>query len=191
MEELERVTVELPRHGNDRALDNWRPLFVIAEGVGGDWPAKIRAAFDRLSAEEEEDSRETMLLSDIHEILTEHQSEKVFGETLVSELVRLEGRPWREWRHGKPMTQNSLAKLLRAYKIHPHTIRIGSTTKKGYKATQFEDAFTRYLPAIPPDQSVTTSHPSNGAAYTPAFGLIILALMLLDRPTGLFGREPS
>jgi branched-chain amino acid transport system permease protein len=33
--------------------------------------------------------------------------------------------------------------------------------------------------------------PSKGAAYKTAFGLIIFALMLLVRPTGLFGREPS
>jgi branched-chain amino acid transport system permease protein len=33
--------------------------------------------------------------------------------------------------------------------------------------------------------------PSKGAAYRTAFGLIIFALMLLVRPTGLFGREPS
>jgi branched-chain amino acid transport system permease protein len=32
--------------------------------------------------------------------------------------------------------------------------------------------------------------PSKGAAYKTAFGLIIFALMLLVRPTGLFGREP-
>jgi branched-chain amino acid transport system permease protein len=31
--------------------------------------------------------------------------------------------------------------------------------------------------------------PSKGAAYKTAFGLIIFALMLLLRPTGLFGRE--
>jgi branched-chain amino acid transport system permease protein len=31
--------------------------------------------------------------------------------------------------------------------------------------------------------------PSKGAAYKTAFGLIIFALMLLIRPTGLFGRE--
>jgi branched-chain amino acid transport system permease protein len=31
--------------------------------------------------------------------------------------------------------------------------------------------------------------PSKGAAYKTAFGLIIFALMLLVRPTGLFGRE--
>lgn len=33
--------------------------------------------------------------------------------------------------------------------------------------------------------------PSKGAAYKTAFGLIIFALMLLVRPTGLFGRDPS
>ena len=33
--------------------------------------------------------------------------------------------------------------------------------------------------------------PSKGAAYKTAFGLLIFAVVLLVRPTGLFGREPS
>jgi branched-chain amino acid transport system permease protein len=33
--------------------------------------------------------------------------------------------------------------------------------------------------------------PSKGAAYRTAFGLLIFAIVLLVRPTGLFGREPS
>jgi branched-chain amino acid transport system permease protein len=33
--------------------------------------------------------------------------------------------------------------------------------------------------------------PSKGAAYRTAFGLLIFAVVLLVRPTGLFGREPS
>jgi branched-chain amino acid transport system permease protein len=33
--------------------------------------------------------------------------------------------------------------------------------------------------------------PSKGAAYRTAFGLVIFALMLLVRPTGLFGRDSS
>jgi branched-chain amino acid transport system permease protein len=33
--------------------------------------------------------------------------------------------------------------------------------------------------------------PSKGAAYKTAFGLLLFAIVLLVRPTGLFGREPS
>ena len=57
----------------------------------------------------------------------------------------MEDRPWPEWKSGKPLTQNALARLLRSFGIYPDTIRIGETTAKGYLLSQFKDAFDRYL----------------------------------------------
>ena len=56
-----------------------------------------------------------------------------------------EGRPWAEWKVGKPMSANVLARLLAPYEIKPETIRTGDRTPKGYRLAQFEDAFSRYL----------------------------------------------
>jgi hypothetical protein len=47
------------------------------------------------------------------------------------------------------MTANTLAKLLKPFKIKPADIRDGNIVKKGYKRTQFDDAFSRYLSATP------------------------------------------
>jgi Protein of unknown function (DUF3631) len=67
----------------------------------------------------------------------------------------------------KPITKNSLARLLKPYKIRPGTIRIGPgerDTAKGYKLVQFMDAFARYLPD-PPNQTVTPTQPKDSAAF--------------------------
>src|SRR5262249_1378021 len=57
-----------------------------------------------------------------------------------------EGRPWAEWKAGKPLSHNGLARLLKPLKIRPGTKRIdGEKTAKGYYLSQFDDAFRRYL----------------------------------------------
>ena len=65
---------------------------------------------------------------------------------LVAALIAIEGRPWAEWKAGKPLTANGLARLLAPFGIAPATIRTATGTPKGYQLTQFEDAFARYLP---------------------------------------------
>lgn len=67
------------------------------------------------------------------------------SETLVKHLCGLEERPWQEWNHGKSLSANGLARLLRDFGIRPKTIRIGDHTAKGYRLEDFEDAFSRYL----------------------------------------------
>jgi hypothetical protein len=60
-------------------------------------------------------------------------------------LVEIEGRPWAEYRHGKPLTQNQLARALKPIGIAPEVIREGNSTPRGYMFGQFGDAFDRYL----------------------------------------------
>jgi putative DNA primase/helicase len=159
----------LPAHGNDRALDNWTPLFAIAAAAGGDWLKKAAAAFAKLTVEEEDESIGPALLRDIRDVcsaLPAGQS-SVASKDLVSALVAMEDKPWAEWRKGKAITQHNLARLLHPYKITSGTVRVGASTPKGYRLAQFKDAWDRYLgpiAAAPPFQSATTPHPSNDGA---------------------------
>ena len=73
---------------------------------------------------------------------------------LVAALVDMEGRPWCEWRHGKPITQNSLARLLAPFGLSPGNLRTHGQVNKGYRLEQFRDAFARYIP-IPPNSTAT------------------------------------
>jgi hypothetical protein len=40
---------------SDRGADNWRPLLVLAETAGGDWPHKARDAAQALSGADADD----------------------------------------------------------------------------------------------------------------------------------------
>jgi putative DNA primase/helicase len=138
----------------NRAADNWRSLLAIADQAGGDWPIKVRAIAEGAEAAKEDRSIRTMLLSDIRDILASRPHASRTGSTeLAAELGIMEGRPWAEWRHGKPITATGLARMLAPFRISPGTRRDGAETFKGYLVADFEEAFARYLA----DQGVKAS----------------------------------
>jgi hypothetical protein len=138
---------DMPASIFNRAADNWRPLLAIADAAGGDWPARARRAVQSLAAtgDEEQSSRVT-LLADIRSIFAERRVDRMASAELVEALVAIEERPWVEWKGGKAITANGLARVLAPFKIKPGTIRTADGTPKGYVLSQFDDAFARYLP---------------------------------------------
>jgi putative DNA primase/helicase len=173
---------------NDRAADAWEPLFAIADAAGGGWPARARAAAKMLTGAQEAAAAETdnnlTLLSDIRDIFADefppdHKMHKqrmedaehdgLYGPRLptVDLLIRLHGleeRPWSSWGTAKQsMTGKALGDLLRPYGVRSRTIRVGSSTSKGYYLRSFEDAFVRYLTLAPPSKrhAVTTPRKPN------------------------------
>lgn len=132
----------------NRVADNWRPLFAIADCIGGEWPARIRQAAVAL-APREADLHGTILLADIKMIFdgrTGEWSDRMHSEMLTAALAEIEGGRWAEYgKARKPITKNQLAQLLRAFKITPDTVKIGTKALKGYYRHQFTDAWTRYL----------------------------------------------
>jgi hypothetical protein len=139
---------EMPAGVHNRAADNWRPLLAVADAAGGTWPERARrAAQAAIATGGDDQSVRVTLLGDIRTIFAERYSEKLSSADLVEELVGIEGRPWAEWKAGKPITQNTLASLLRPFGITSGTIRTESGTPKGYQLAHFQDAFERYLPA--------------------------------------------
>jgi putative DNA primase/helicase len=139
-----------------RIADNWRPLLAVADVAGGHWPEQARRIAERLSARREEETASIMLLADIHGIFAERGVDRLTSQELVDALAVMEGRPWPEWKAGKPITQTQLAKLLAPFDIVPNTIRTGSGTPKGYLRTKFTDVFSRYLVS----QAATTPQPA-------------------------------
>ena len=131
----------------NRAADNWRPLLAIADAAGGEWPTRARRAAAILAA-----ARATM---------TSPSASPCSPISAPSSLsaARTGFRPpnwsrrWspsrgalgREWKAGKAITANGLARLLAPFGSSPSTIRTGDGTPKGYLLAQFEDAFARYL----------------------------------------------
>ena len=187
LENLRDANPAIPAGLDDRAADAWEPLFAIADLVGGDWSERARRAALELSGEhvKEDDEIGTVLLGDIrdvfessnHDIYATKEGDKhVKSENLVAKLVAREDRPWAEFGHArKPITPNRLASLLRGYKIKPGTIRFGpgdQDTAKGYKHSQFVDAFERWLPAsanraVTPSQSSKIKEFGSNRTVTP------------------------
>jgi hypothetical protein len=156
-EQVRHARPELPESLNDRAQDNWEPLFAIADVAGGDWPARARQTALKLSGTESAVmSTGTQLLADIREVFETRGVDRIATWRLVEELCADSERPWSTYNRGKPITSRQVAKFLGNYGIASTTIRAGSEVLRGYRRDAFEEAFARYLPADPPSGNVTT-----------------------------------
>jgi hypothetical protein len=158
---------------DNRLGDNWTLMLAIANHAGGEWPEKARQAALAVSkvVGAADASTGVKLLADIRAIFEAKGVDRLPSKELTIALGAMEDRPWSEWKGGKPITQNQLARLLGvgAYGIVPDNIRIGNSVPKGYQLTQFQDAFERCLQDWSPG-------PSNDDAASGADGQDALPL---------------
>jgi putative DNA primase/helicase len=125
---LSAADPEAPGTLHDRAVDNWRPLFAIADLAGGEWPTLARQVAVRLSGGEAEQdaSVRVQLLVDVKVIFDADDRDQLPSVFICGQLADMEDRPWPEWRQGKPITARQLARQLEAFSIRPGTIRTES-----------------------------------------------------------------
>jgi putative DNA primase/helicase len=104
----------MPATLSNRAEDNWRPLVVIADVIGGEWSARVRQVAEVMVsvAAVDEQSAGPMLLTDIKAIFAEQDVDRLSTQDLLTALLALEDRPWGEWKNGKQMTKAALSRLL-------------------------------------------------------------------------------
>jgi hypothetical protein len=158
--------VSMPPSFDNRRADNWRVLLAIADLCSGaeDWGDKARAAAIELEGASDTSSIGIRLLADIKRIFGETNYGDIASATLVDRLKDDEEAPWAEWK-GKGLTQNSLATLLGGgggrgrrsrggFGIHSTDVDLPSGKRgKGYKLSQFEEVWQRYLPDEPATSS--------------------------------------
>ena len=155
--------IEAPNLGNDRAQDNWTPLYRLAAVLGADWPDRVAAAYHAMESVKVEDddnlSAGILLLRDIAELLETRKGVSIGSTSLCEELVAIDDAPWAEWRRGKPITTRGIAKLLKPYGITSHRDR----NVRFYRLSDFKDALDRYAaaPSQNCDTSVTSVTPSS------------------------------
>ncbi len=137
-----------PPELNDRAADNWKALFAIADLAGGEWPQKARSSALTLSLEESDEAAGVLLLEDVQKLFSEHKTSRLTSASFVESLIQMEERPWPEWSHGRPITTRQVARLLKPFGIQPKNLRVDAGVLKGYEKDQFDDAFARYLPDL-------------------------------------------
>jgi hypothetical protein len=134
----------LPAGAFNRLADNWRPLFAIAQIVGGDWPHRAANAFALLTAKPQEPhDLSLLLLADIRSIFATFGAQRLFSSTLVDSLAALPNRPWST--SDPPINQTWLGRRLSTFDVRSRTIRIGDHRAKGYEAADFIKASTASL----------------------------------------------
>ena len=122
-------------------------MLAIADLAGADWPLRARQAAADLGGEAYETETTVELLTDVAEILSEHDSDMIASTELLRALNAFEHRPWPTWRRGRPMTERGLARLLAPLGIHADRRTLADGRRaRGYRREAFSDAIARYLP---------------------------------------------
>jgi len=157
----------IPEVLSNRSADNWRTLFSLADAAGGAWPKRARDI--AVATVDADQSTRTNLLADVRDVFELKASAELSSQELAEALVAMEGHDWADYRDGKALTRNQLARLLARDGISPGTIWLKDkrSSLKGYKRAQFEDAFSRYLTPLstptPPSHPNTNVRPSGPA----------------------------
>ena len=144
------LEVDPPACGDDRRRDNFGPLYRLAHVLGGDWPARVAAGY--LAAAEGHDDAEdagVMLLRDLVELFDRRGADRLPSNEIVAALVEMEDRPWGEWRHGRPATPQTVAKLLKPFAIRSKVLKLAGAPARVYQRHEVEAAAARYATATP------------------------------------------
>ncbi|RWA80834.1 DUF3631 domain-containing protein [Mesorhizobium sp.] len=148
---------DLPAVLANRSFVNWFPLIAIGDLIGGAWPQRLRAIAEAAAADYDDDELGVELLRDIRAIF-EAEGDHLTSATLAGNLAALEGRPWAEYgRSSKPISANSIARLLKPFKIFPGDIWVpGTGSRKGYTRALFEGAWKLYLDGENEEENTST-----------------------------------
>ena len=111
------ITPDVPNLGNDRAQDNWLPLFIVADLIGSHWPERCLAAYGRIEAISAEESKEqdTVAIRILRELAP--QIEKRMGSWLAANELRNmlicdKDSEFYEWHAGSTISAKSIKKYL-------------------------------------------------------------------------------
>jgi uncharacterized protein DUF3631 len=152
--------------------------------VGRSWKDRARTATCSLTdtAGHDASSLGEMLIADVHKVFCgeDHNNrdpaERVSSADLTNRLVQMEGRPWGEWKAGKPLSPNGLARQLKMFKIQPTTMRLeDGSVLKGYRYLDFMSVFDSYglLPIVTPLQCSNDGHFGGVQTVTPEVNVTV------------------
>jgi hypothetical protein len=150
---------------NDRAFEVSWQLFGIADMAGAPWSDRIRKAVVELTSgdDAEDASIGVRLIGDTKGAIGVADEQagapvpNIPSADLLAYLVSLEEGPWAEFNKGKPVTARQVAAILRRYGVRPRVVRVGDRTPSGYRRSDLEDLWRRYLPTPQPPSSTRST----------------------------------
>jgi hypothetical protein len=156
---------ELPEGMRNRFADNWRCLISIADSLS--WGDEAREAMLIFAREHQDADIKILALVDIRKAFDASKLDRMPTRALLTALHAMDDAEWTEFRGPRgdqqphQMRATELATMLRDFEIRPHTIwpanrTATSTSAKGYRRMQFEEAWRRYCA-----DDGTTAQPSN------------------------------
>lgn len=113
--------------------DRLRAHVIFASSADADCAALwIIGSYAAKAAPEDDDSEPAgvMMLRDISEIFASRGADRIATAEIVSELLMMEDRPWMEWRHGRPITAQSVAKQMKPFGIRATVKKLGGTANQ-------------------------------------------------------------
>ncbi len=134
----------------DRAADTWEPLVIVADHAGDTWPERARMAAVTLTAEADDNDQSSARVRLLAACRTAFGTDTALPT--ASLLERLKADPEGEWNDHGPagLTAMKLGTMLREYDIRPAMIRFLDGPLRGYRRSDFADAWARYCPAAEP-----------------------------------------
>ena len=147
-----KVDPAMPSSFNARQQDIAEVLLAIGEDCGGPWPRVVQNALAELFTEAQVPHPENELLRAVHRFFGERGTDHFWSNDFCTWANQQPERPWSE----NPLTPAKLAQMLKHYEVYPDQInRIingKQCNSRGYRASQFQDVFARYVgaPAIDP-----------------------------------------
>ena len=148
---LQAARPALPPGLEGRAEDVAEPLLAIADMGGQEWARKVRQAAVTLLRETTREMENTVELM-LHDTKRVWPGDEPFvlSKALLQLLLQRTESPWSEWRHGKPLTEAGLARILKEVSIVPS--HSPDKRSRGYYRAHFDDPWSRYCTAAPPEK---------------------------------------
>ena len=123
-------------------------------------PARARRAVQYIGGAPvgDEQSARALLLSDIRVIFVEREAERFTSAELVEALVAIEGRPWAEWKAGKPDHRQRAGPVTDTVQDRPrNNPRRRSNSQRLPTRLYFDTLFSRYPSGVYKSRNTATT----------------------------------
>jgi putative DNA primase/helicase len=144
---FEKLEPELEELGN-RDADNWEPLLAVAELCGPEWYERIKQAAIAITDDTTAESIDIKLLRDIKAVFEARKAAQLATSDLIDGLAKMETAPWKHFSRGMCINARQVADRLESFGVKP--VQLGTKgpdgkNRRGYRLSDFADAFERYL----------------------------------------------